>query len=109
MRAVITGDIQAYPSGIHFGIGPVGHTVEDTLMLHSISGTDFEVESIDFGAADIGVVPVLTAPQKSKAFKITHQIKVTGDRSMKIVFHVRTATNHRESEVPVTLICRGVP
>ena len=92
VEGIVTDDIQAVPPNIVWGARTENETLEETILLQSVSGCPFTVERIELpNTGDLQVLPVSQNLQskRSQAFRISTKVKTIGEHRTKICFVCR--------------------
>lgn len=102
----IQRDIQVSPPSVAFGARRLGETVEETLILGSLTGQRFEVVSGRTDGESLSVEPVNLAHTES-IYRVLQRIEKTSGQKGQVIFRVRDET-HREEDVSVTITYVGI-
>jgi hypothetical protein len=98
----ILGDVKAFPHTLHFGYVQRGDTIEDSVVLRSISHVAFKVEGVDGSGEGITVLPLPAPGPGEQAFRVRLKMGETPKQRLRIGFRVHTSAGQRLS-VPVDI------
>lgn len=90
VEGTVVEDIQALPALVQFGACPLGKTVQETIILHSLHEKAFDVEKIDNGSADLEVVPGTRVLPHRKEYRLSQKIARAENQSGRVEFAIRT-------------------
>jgi hypothetical protein len=103
VQGVMREDVQAAPSAVMFGMVRAGQTVEETIVLRSVSGRKFTVKSAEAISKESELVPI-RAVDGSAEYRLRQAVKGMGSQARKAVFTVLELSSGKivKVEVPVS-------
>jgi hypothetical protein len=108
IRGIVEEDIHSTPVSVMFGIVPIGERIEETILLQSHSGDDFNVEAIKADSEDIIVSPVKTYEIGIKTFRVSQRAVAEGHHASKLMFVIRSERGARQLKITVPVSYHGI-
>lgn len=101
-------EVQATPPSVIFGARPVGHTVEETIVLHSADGRKFGVDRIEVESPDVVVSRVGQRPDTPRQFHLSQRIARTGHQASTVRFVLQVGSGSGALTVAVPVSYHGI-
>jgi hypothetical protein len=96
----VMDDVQVTPSKVLFGARPLGQKVEDTVVVHSLSGRPFEIRRVETASDDVTVNLLDDSLRASYQFRVTQVVSKPGNETSEVRFTIHTK---EKSAATVTL------
>jgi hypothetical protein len=109
VRGTLLEDVYPLPNSIALGARPLGHTCEETVILHSRSGNQFTVTGFESDPGDLHVAPLNNAPNAPPGFKVSQRISKLGAQESRVRLFVRTDDSSQSQEISFPVAYHGIP
>jgi len=106
VNGLVSREVEPSPRSVHFGIAPIGRTLQSRVVVHSLVGKPFTIKSITPDSEDTEV-RIEKPSDDGEVLLIKHKIAATGDQKSNVAIVVEKHDGNTV-ELAIPIYCHGV-